>query len=73
MANKAFISLLNGFNAQIKSLNENNLKIFDSENPEFFITEVEYDRDLDKLIFKTSEDPNELSRMDYLKKANAPV
>lgn len=69
MASAAFKSLIEGFNAQIKALNENNFKIYDDENPEFFITGVEYNQDEDKLIFRTDEDPNELSRLEELRKA----
>ncbi|KGK88005.1 hypothetical protein [Clostridium sp. HMP27] len=69
MANAAFKSLVEGFNAQIKSMNENNLKVFDADNPEFFITGIEYSQDEDKLIFKTAEDPTELERLDELRRA----
>lgn len=69
MANAAFKSLVEGFNAQIKAMNANNLKVFDADNPEFFITEVEYNQDEDKLIFKTDEDPMELERLEEIKRA----
>lgn len=65
MSNQAFKSLLEGFNAQIKTMNENNLKIFDADNPEYFITGVEYDQKDDKLIFNTAEDPEEYERIYY--------
>lgn len=68
MANAAFRSLVEGFNSQIQAFNKNNLKIYDVDNPEFFITRIEYNEDEDKLIFKTDEDPNELSRLEELKK-----
>ncbi|RXM79607.1 hypothetical protein DP144_02020 [Clostridium tetani] len=63
MANPAFKSLLESINAQIKSLNENDLKVYDGDNPEFFITGIEYRQDEDKLIFKTDEDPEEFKRI----------
>lgn len=69
MGNAAFKSLVEGFNAQIKAMNENNLKVYDVENPEFFITGVEYNQEDDKLIFKTDEDPNELNRLEEIRKA----
>lgn len=69
MSNAAFRSLINGFNAQIQSMNENNLKVYDEDNPEYFITGVEYSEDEDKLVFKTTEDPNELKRLEEIRKA----
>ncbi|ENK0558046.1 hypothetical protein ACLD43_18655 [Clostridium botulinum] len=59
MVNIAFKSLLEGFNAQIKIMNENNLKIFDADNREYFITGIEYNSDDDKVIFNTAEDPED--------------
>ena len=64
----AFKSLIDGFNAQINSFNQNNLKIFDVENPEFFITGIEYNKDEDKLVFITTSDPEELKRLEELQK-----
>jgi len=66
-ANVSFASLIEGFNAQIKAMNENNLKVYDADNPEYFITGVEYSQDDDKLIFKTDEDPNEFNRLEELR------
>ncbi|MDU4596493.1 hypothetical protein [Clostridium botulinum] len=63
MANPAFKSLLEGFNSQIKIMNENGLKVYDADNPEYFITSVKYDTSDDKLIFNTAEDPEEFKRM----------
>lgn len=63
MANPAFKSLLESINAQIGSLNKNDLKVYDEDNPEFFITGIEYNQDNDKLIFRTAEDPEEFKRM----------
>lgn len=63
MANPAFKSLIEGINSQIQALNKNNLKVYDVENPEFFITGIDYNQKDDKLIFKTEEDPEELKRM----------
>lgn len=63
MPNPAFKSLVDGFNAQIKVMSENNLKIYDADNPEFFISGVDYSQEDDKLIFKTEEDPEEFKKM----------
>lgn len=63
MANPAFKSLLEGFNSQIKIMNENGLKVYDADNPEYFITSVKYDTNDDKLIFNTDEDPKEFRRI----------
>lgn len=68
MASPAFKSLIDGVNAQIRILNENNLRVYDEENTEYFITGIEYNQEDDKLIFKTDEDPNELNRLEELKK-----
>lgn len=63
MASKAFKSLVDGFNAQIKTMRDNNLLIYDEENPEFFITGVDYRQEDDKLVFKTEEDHEEFKRI----------
>ncbi|QAT40863.1 hypothetical protein [Clostridium sp. JN-9] len=63
MANPAFNSLIEGINSQIQALNKNSLKVYDAENPEYFITGIEYNQEDDKLIFKTDEDLEELKRM----------
>lgn len=62
MASAAFKSLIEGINAQIKSLNDNDLKVYDKENPEYFISGIEYDPDEDKLTFNTVEDQEEFKR-----------
>lgn len=67
--NSVFKSLIDGFNAQINTMNQNNLKIYDVDNPEFFITGIEYNAADDKLVFKTEDDPEELDRLEELKKA----
>ncbi len=58
MANPILNSLVDGFNAQISVMNKNNLKIYDADNPEYYITGVEYRVDDDCIIFKTDEDPD---------------
>jgi len=63
MANPAFRSLIEGFNAQIKSMNENDLKVYDEDNREYFISEIKYDQKEDKIFFQTKEDPEEFKRM----------
>ncbi|GIM29868.1 hypothetical protein CPJCM30710_25340 [Clostridium polyendosporum] len=63
MSSLAMKGLIAGFNAQIKALNENNLKVYDADNPDYFITGIEYREDEDKLIFSTQEDPEEYLKM----------
>ena len=48
--------LLKVLNSTITTLNEEGYNIFDKENETFFINSIEYDRELDKLIFNCQED-----------------
>lgn len=57
MANPAFKSLIDGLNAQIAVMNENNLKIYDPDNPEFFITGIVYKAEDDLILFNSEVDP----------------
>ena len=63
MANPAFKSLIEGFNAQIKAMNENDLKVYEPDNPEWFISGIRYDKEKDKIFYETEEDPAEFKRM----------
>jgi hypothetical protein len=63
MANPAFKSLIEGFNAQIKAMNKNDLKVYEPDNPEWFISGIRYDEKQDKIFYETKEDPAEFKRM----------
>lgn len=56
---KIFKALIDGINAQIKTLNDNDLKIYDFENPEYFIKEICYNEECDQIFFKTEEEQDE--------------
>lgn len=56
----SFKTLIQNINAQISSLNRNGFKIYDWENPEHFISKVEYDESADEIVFKTMEDKSKL-------------
>lgn len=49
-------ALLKTLNAQIRVLAENSCKIYDFDNPEWFIDDIFYDYELDKLMFKCKEE-----------------
>lgn len=53
--NKAFTALLESINSQLKILNDNGFKIFDMENPEYFISSIKYDKESDEIMFFTAE------------------
>ena len=57
--NKIFKALIESINVQIKVLNDNDLKIYDIENPEYFVKEICYDGECDQIFFKTEEGQNE--------------
>jgi hypothetical protein len=63
MANPAFKSLIEGFNSQIKAMNKNGLKLYEPDNPEWFISGIRYDEEKDKIFYETKEDPAEFKRM----------
>lgn len=52
----SFKTLIQNINAQISSLNRNGFKIYDWENPEYFISSVKYDSNSDEVVFETMED-----------------
>ncbi|WP_409068890.1 hypothetical protein ACFLKC_14250 [Clostridium caseinilyticum] len=52
----SFRALIQSINAQLAVLNENGYAIYDWENPEYFISKVEYDENADEIVFKTMED-----------------
>ncbi len=51
-----FNTLMSNLNAQIKALNDNNFKLYDTENREYFIDTIRYDKDEDKLVCEFKED-----------------
>ena len=53
---KAFKVLLKILTAIIKILNEEGFKIYDSENRDFYISNIEYCKFDDRLIFNCKED-----------------
>lgn len=53
---KAIDVLIATINAQLTELNKSNYKIYDSENPGFYITQVGYNGKSDDLYFETQED-----------------
>lgn len=56
MKNKCFETLLEGINNQLSILAKNGYKIYDAENPDYFISEIEYCKEDDQLEFKCMED-----------------
>ena len=56
---KAFRILLKILINIIKTLNEEEFKLYDVENPDYYISEVEYDPGEDKIFVKFEEDKNE--------------
>lgn len=53
---KNFKVLLDILNDTIAVLNNNNRAIFDYDNTEFYISEIVYDSETDKIYFKTEEE-----------------
>ena len=53
---KAFRILLKILINIIKTLNEEEFKLYDVENPDYYISEVEYDPGEDKIFVKFEED-----------------
>ncbi|WP_163220757.1 hypothetical protein [Clostridium sporogenes] len=51
----SFKTLIESINAQIEVLYSNGYAIYDWENPERFISKVEYDKNADEIVFKTME------------------
>lgn len=60
MSSLALKALISSINAQIDALNNTNTKIYDEENREFFLSNIRYIEDEDKLVFTTSEDRERL-------------
>lgn len=57
MKDKAFQTLIESINAQLEVLSENGYKIYDTENPEFFISNIRFDKEDNLIKFDTVEDP----------------
>lgn len=53
---KALEVLINSINAQIEELNKADFKIYDSDNRDWYLNEIEYCKEDDKLFFNTEED-----------------
>ncbi|MDU1311701.1 MAG: hypothetical protein E6923_13400 [Clostridium sp.] len=53
---RAIDVLVATINAQLTELNKPNYKIYDSDNPEYYIIRVGYDGKTDELYFETQED-----------------
>ena len=47
--NRALEVLISTINAEIETLNKHDFKIFDGENPEYFIFGIYYDKETDKI------------------------
>lgn len=47
--------LISSINAQIKEINKSNFKIYDAENREWYLDNIEYCSEDDILIFNTRE------------------
>lgn len=60
---KDLISNLEKLNKRIKNLNKSDLKIWDEENPEYYITEINYDPAEDKIYCKFAEDEKESKKI----------
>lgn len=56
MANPAFITLIDNFNAQLAAMNKNNFKMYDPGDSGYFIDSIYYDRDKDKIMCNFKED-----------------
>ena len=54
--NKTFNVLLENINSQLTILSTNGYKIYDEENPEFYIKEVYYNEEDDQIYFGCEED-----------------
>lgn len=55
MVNKAFEALIDLMNSQLSVLAQNGFKIFDAENPEYFLQKIRYDSEDDTIKFDTEE------------------
>lgn len=55
MNNKAFETIVELINSQLSVLDQKGYKIFDAENPEYFISKVRYDKEDDAIKFDTEE------------------
>lgn len=56
MANKAFEALVESFNAQLIAMTNNGYAIYDTENPDYFISGIKYSPENDQLEFETVKD-----------------
>lgn len=56
MQNKTFQALLEGLQAQLVALNKAGIKLYDIENPEFFVSAITYDKNEDKIYIEFEEE-----------------
>lgn len=53
---KAIDVLIATINAQLTELNKSDFKIYDADNQDYYITQVRYDKQDDRLYFDSQED-----------------
>lgn len=51
-----FQALLESLQAQLTALNKANIRLYDCENPEFFVSNIKYDHDDDKIYLEFEEE-----------------
>jgi hypothetical protein len=51
-----FQALLESLQAQLAALNKANIRLYDCENPEFFVSNIKYDHDDDKIYLEFEEE-----------------
>lgn len=56
MPDKAFQSIVEGLQSQLAILNKNGFKVYDNENPEYYISNIGYNRNEDKIFIDFEED-----------------
>lgn len=54
--NKSLTVLIDSINAQLTVLNDNDFKIYDEENPEYYLSEVYYNNEEDTLKCRFKEE-----------------
>lgn len=55
MGDKAFETIIDLINNGLSVLGQNGYKIFDAENPDFFISKIRYDSEDDTIKFDTMQ------------------
>lgn len=59
MSDKGFETTIELLQETVRILNSKGYKLYDIENPEFYITEVQYNPDEDKIFVNFEEEKNE--------------